>query len=179
MRQNCWTVKSTQMYPRTSDRFLAASTEGSLGGVIVDLTVRLSLMFKVVPSGERHFTHLREREREKSQISYWWSSLMNCRPHLLFILSGVFFLLASYNHTKMVIIAACSPPGSVCHLLNSLLWAVVCHLHFALEMQLPLHSSHHFLSTWDAVMSINKNFRNYKESGHEASGLGMRLAVWA
>ena len=31
----------------------------------MDLTVRLSLMFKVVPSGERHFTHLREkRERE-------------------------------------------------------------------------------------------------------------------
>ena len=58
--------KSTHINARTSDRFLAAGTEGTLGGVIVDLTVRLSFMLKVVPSGEGHFTHLGEgREATK------------------------------------------------------------------------------------------------------------------
>ena len=78
----------THTHTRTSDRFLAAGTERSLGGVIVDLTMWLSFMLKVVPSGERHFTHLGEGREVTNQL---WVE------HLLCISSGVFYLLASYT----------------------------------------------------------------------------------
>ena len=86
MRQNPKT--HTHTHAHTSDRLLAAGTEGSLGGVIVDLTVRLSFMLKVVPSGECHFTHLGEGREATNQL---WVE------HLLCISSGVFYLLASYT----------------------------------------------------------------------------------
>lgn len=53
----------------TCDGFLAGGTEGASGGMIVDLTVRLPLVVKVVTPGERDPTHLKRegQERVKTQ----------------------------------------------------------------------------------------------------------------
>ena len=40
------------------DRLLAAGTERAAGSVVVDLTVGLTLVIKVVPTGKRNLTNL-------------------------------------------------------------------------------------------------------------------------
>jgi hypothetical protein len=45
-------------YTLASDRLLAGGTEGTTGGMVVDLAVRLSLVVEIVPSRKRHSTHL-------------------------------------------------------------------------------------------------------------------------
>ena len=51
----------------TSDWFLAGGTEGASGGMVVDFAMWLSLVVKVVPSGERHPTHLHHTHNTHAQ----------------------------------------------------------------------------------------------------------------
>ena len=66
----------------------------------MDLTVRLSFMLKVVSSGERHFTHLGEgREATNTLLVEHFDGNADRNKRInafLFILSGVFYLLAPY-----------------------------------------------------------------------------------
>ena len=45
-------------YGFSRDGLLAAGAESAAGGVVVDLAVWLTLVVKVVPTGERHSTYL-------------------------------------------------------------------------------------------------------------------------
>ena len=83
----------------TSHRFLARGTEGPSRGMVVYLTVWLSLVVKVVPSGEGHLTHLLTRRGRES----------NCHDQnvdTVSIATGVcstimyHFLTATTTHTK-------------------------------------------------------------------------------
>ncbi len=57
---NAQNVKVSHIEP-TCDWFLAAGAEGAPGGVVMQFTVWLLLVLKVVPSGESHIANL-ERE---------------------------------------------------------------------------------------------------------------------
>ncbi len=47
----------------TCNRFLAAGTEGASGGMVVELTVRLSLVLEIVSSWKSHLAHLQKLKK--------------------------------------------------------------------------------------------------------------------
>ena len=117
--------------------------------------------------------HTPEREeRERPQISYCWSNSMELQTTIK--ASSAHFewsvplasFIQSYkdgHYSSLLTTWKCVP---LVDLLNSLLWAVVCHLHFA---------------TWDAATTCTSDFFPHGmwlcSIDKATKGLGMRLAA--